>query len=64
MTESWRTEAWCPKHSRLEHINEVRSFSALSSILRTDAIEARVTLACGEKVSIVTTARNLEAMKA
>lgn len=62
-TETWRTEAFCPEHSRLERIDRVRSTTPLGGTTVTPTFHAVVTLACGEGLTIVTTARNLSAMK-
>lgn len=61
--ESWRTEAYCPVHSRQERIVRVRSAVQLTSVYTITTYHAQITTKCGWGGTIVTTARNLQLME-
>lgn len=55
-SEPWRAEAYCSHHG-WEHITKIRDSTPLSRVYQ--AYTASVVLQCGERASIVTTAKNL-----
>lgn len=61
MAESWRTEAYCRKHSRQERIVSVRSAEQLS--LSHMIYHADVILKCGASLMVATSAKNLQEME-
>ena len=59
--ETWRTQVWCPKHEFVEQVTRLQSEMPLYLV---PAFEAGVILECGQRRAIVTTFRNLTAMRA
>lgn len=59
--EAWRTQVWCPKHERVEQVICLQSEMPLYLV---PAFEAGVILECGKRRAVVTTFRNLTAMRA